>query len=338
MKRVLFILTILVGLCSCDINQFVPKGNIYYIGVALDYQNTNVNSLYGTINDGLEIEKAFKSNAIKCNRYFKSFPLYQQGFSHNSKTIKNQSYPSVEHIFNVINNIATISHNNDLTIFYFSGHGKKDDGSILCGTTNSETGKTLLEIDQINEDYLISPSKLKNQLSKIEGKKLIIIDACYSGFFRDSLNNTIDITQKQASFTDCYKKLFANNDKEDNNIYLLCATEQNNFSHEPSSMIHSHPHGYFSKALLEGLGWCYGEKGIITHEVVPPLMDKDNVQGILAKGLPPASRNSKELSVDDLYYYVKTHQEIPLKKVGNNRSFQHPCVTGNRNDLILFNY
>lgn len=338
MKKICLLLFGVICLCSCELQQNTPKGKIYYVGVALDYQNTNVNSLYGTLNDGKELEKALKSNAIKCNRNLQSFPLYQQGFSHSNETLEMDSYPSVEHIFAVFDDISKEANDNDITIFYFSGHGAKEDGSILCGTTNSLTGKTLLDLNKVEDDYLIKPVELKQKLNKINGKKLIIIDACYSGFFRDNLLNTVDITKENPTFFQCYDKFFSSPINEDKSIYILCATEYNNYSHEPSYMLYSHTHGYFSKALLEGIGWCYGEKGVITYKEVPYLVDNNDVQGVLAGGNPPACGNSNQLSVDDLYNYIKKHQEISLTNKENIRSHQHPCVTGGRQDLQLFDY
>jgi hypothetical protein len=338
MKKLFLILLGVICLCSCELQQNIPKGKIYYVGVALDYQNTNVNSLYGTLNDGLELEKALATNAFKVNRNFKSYPLYQQGFSHSKETIEKKSYPSVEHIFEAFDDISKQSTDNDITIFYFSGHGAKDEGSILCGTTNQISGRTLLDLNKIDDNFLINPTELKQKLDKIKGKKLIIIDACHSGFFRGNLSTAVDITKEDATLSQCYEKFFKTPMNVDESIFLLCATEYNNYSHEPSYMLYSHPHGYFSKALLEGLGWCYGEKGIVTHKSVPYLVDNHDVQGILAEGNPPACGISNHLSVDDLYYYIKTHQQIPLIKKGNDRSFQHPCVTGGRQNLILFDY
>jgi hypothetical protein len=338
MRKLLLIILGIICLCSCELQQKLPQGKIYYVGVALDYQNTNVNSLYGTLNDGKELEKALTENAYKCEREFQSYSFYQQGFSHSKETINDKSYPSVEHIFDTFEEISKSSNENDITIFYFSGHGTVDDGSILCGTTNTNSGKTLFDINQIDHDYLIKPVELKQKLSNIKGKKLIIIDACYSGYFKENYLNTVDITLEEDSFFKCYEKLFETSINVDKSIYLLCATEYNNYSHEPSYLLYSHPHGYFTKALLEGLGWCYGDKGTITHKSVPSLVDEDGVQGRLAEGNPPACGTSNILCLDNLYGYIKRHQEIPLIKEENIRSHQHPGITGGRQNLQLFKY
>lgn len=338
MKKIFTILISVLCLCSCEIQQKLPESKIYYVGVALDYQNTNVNSLFGTLNDGKELEKALTLNAIKCKKSIKSYPLYQEGFSHSEETIEEKFYPSVQHIFNAFDDISNQATNNDITIFYFSGHGSKDDGSILCGTTNPKTGRTLLDINTVDNNYLIKPVEIKQKLNKIKGKKLIIIDACYSGFFRGELVNSLDNTKNKIPISQCYEKLFETPINEDRSIFILCATEYNNYSHEPSYMLYSHPHGYFSKALLEGLGWCYGTKGIVTNKNVPSLVDQNNVQGLLSAGNPPACGTSNHLSVDSLYNYIKWHQEIPISKKNNERSHQQPCVTGGRQDLLLFNF
>lgn len=338
MKK-LFLFVLVVFLFSgCELQQHIPEGKIYYVGVALDYKNTNVNSLYGTLNDAKELEKAMRLNALKVNRNFQSFSLFQEGFSHSKATINDKYYPSVDNINSVLNEIATTSNDNDITIFYFSGHGEKTEGSILCGTTNTITGRTLIDLNIIDQNYLIKPIELKQKLSLIKGKKLIIIDSCHSGFFKEKSIYTIDKTTEEYSFSDCYKKLFDDCENSDKSIYLLCATESDNYSHEPSYLLYSHPHGYFTKALLEGLGWNYGTKGTVTHKTDPTIVDNKGVQGLLAEGVPPACGTSKTLSLDQLYKYIKWHQEIPLFDQDGISSYQHPGLTGERSNLILFTY
>ncbi len=333
-KIILFVLICSITLTSCELNIKEKKGAMNLVVVALDYENTNVASLYGTLNDGVEIEKALRTNASKTNKEFHSYKFYQKGFDNDRETVENESYPSVSNILSAFDQLSISSQENDITIFYFSGHGAKEDGSILCGTTDYLKGETLIDLNTINPDYLIKPIVIKEKMSKIKGEKLIIVDACYSGFFYVDDNNTVDATQENRNIL---KTFFEDSNKITNDIFILCATESTNYSHEPSYLLNSHPHGYFSAALLEGLGWCYGEKGLINNTTVPSLIDEDDVQGILAKGLPPGAKGNV-LSVDSLYTYIKENQNIPLLKVSEKRVHQHPRVTSGRKDLILFKY
>jgi len=95
-------------------------------------------------------------------------------------------------------------------------------------------------------------------------------------------------------------------------------------------------HGFFTKALLEGLGWCDdGIKGYLSNFVDPNLDTEDGIQGDLAPGLPPAAKNNI-LSVDSLLSYIKDNQEIALKSIYYQS--QYPQVLGDRYDLILFEF
>ncbi|MBK5200511.1 MAG: caspase family protein [Spirochaetaceae bacterium] len=339
MKRIIIIMFAFIyaiSLIGCELSIKTKEGAMNLVVIALDYKNTNVSSLYGTLNDAKELEKAFRLNANKTNREFTSYQFYQEGFDNNKSIIENKNYPSVANILKACDDISINSQENDLTILYFSGHGMEEDGSILVGTTDYNEGKTLLDLNKINPDYLIKPIQIEEKLSKIKGNKLIIVDSCYSGFFYRDSGNTIDTTKLKKNI---FETFFNKSKNIDQSIFVLCATEFDNYSHEPSYLLNSHPHGYFSAKLLEGLGWCYGEKGVITNKTVPSVIDQnDNIQGILSSGLPPASNNAKTLSVDNLYTYIKKHQNIPLVKIKEKRAHQHPKVNSGRKDLILFKY
>lgn len=337
----IFLIVVLTtfSLISCELNIKSKKGSINLVCVALDYRNTNVSVLYGTLNDAKEIEKAFRLNSIKANKKFTSYKFFQEGFANDKNTVEDENYPSVLNILNTLDRISLNSNENDITIFYFSGHGLKEDGSILVGTTDYREGKTLLDLNKINKDYLIKPIQIKEKLSKIKGNKLIIVDSCFSGFFYDDSSDTLDTVNKANLNENLFEKFFSQSNTIDQSMFVLCATEYNNYSHEPSNLLNSHTHGYFSAKLLEGMGWCYGDKGVITNKTVTNVVDPiDNVQGILAEGFPPASNNLNTLSVDNLYTYIKKHQNIPLVKIKEKRVHQHPKVNSGRKDLILFQY
>ena len=57
----------------------------------------------------------------------------------------------------------------DVSLFYYSGHGSP--GGYLIGTNSGEVGF----------DQYIKPSALYEALNAVKGKKIVIIDACYSG-------------------------------------------------------------------------------------------------------------------------------------------------------------
>ena len=58
----------------------------------------------------------------------------------------------------------------DISLFYYSGHGRK--------TEDPETNGSLVGIDYSS---YITAAELRNALDRIPGRKIVLIDACYSG-------------------------------------------------------------------------------------------------------------------------------------------------------------
>ncbi|MCJ7636767.1 MAG: caspase family protein, partial [Nitrososphaeraceae archaeon] len=80
-------------------------------------------------------------------------------------------------IFEEISSTFSGADDNDISYFYFSGHGYLDTGiniSYLCPTDTS------LAIDI---STMISVDELKSALSTIPGTKVVILDSCHSGGF-----------------------------------------------------------------------------------------------------------------------------------------------------------
>ena len=71
---------------------------------------------------------------------------------------------SSEDITNQISTVFASATERDISLFYYSGHGEPD-GSLV--------GKDGAE--------LLSPVELKDVLDQIPGRKIVIVDACYSG-------------------------------------------------------------------------------------------------------------------------------------------------------------
>ena len=59
----------------------------------------------------------------------------------------------------------------DVSIFYYSGHGQGDDAEIIEGAGG------LIGTDEV----LVTPQLLRRALEKIPGKKIVILDSCFSG-------------------------------------------------------------------------------------------------------------------------------------------------------------
>jgi len=77
-----------------------------------------------------------------------------------------------EDVIDAINWLSARADENDISIFYFVGHGIKN-----------STREFLLTVD----GKIISDKELDEYLDKVQGKIIIIIDTCYSGGFIEEL-------------------------------------------------------------------------------------------------------------------------------------------------------
>ena len=107
--------------------------------------NSAVQTLEGTMNDAQAVR--FCLAALDRTEY--------------TSTVKSDR--SAEEILSLIGSTFNGATENDVSIFYYSGHGEA--GGALVGR-NGE---------------LLTPTALRGALDSIKGRKVIIVDACYSG-------------------------------------------------------------------------------------------------------------------------------------------------------------
>jgi hypothetical protein len=337
MKRyfILVVLSLFL-LASCELLSPNYDYEINLLNIALDYQNTDISSLYGTLNDSKELEKTIRLICSEQEINYTNFSYHQEGIKHDSATVNDLNYPSKTNILSALEKLSTISHDNSINIIYYSGHANQN-GSWLLATTDTlstEYGTSFSSNGLVNENQLLSVDEIYNTLIDVKGKTVIIVDACYSGnFYKDS---AYSLSDEEFNFIDAYNKFISTNE-ETNDIYILVATEKDNKSYEPSSLYNSRIHGYFTKALLEGLGWCDGEKGVLSTTIDENYIDEDGIQGELSNGVPPAAKNNI-VSIDSLVSYIKSNQEIAQNSNNYEVYHQYPQVSGGRFDLVLFRY
>ena len=82
-------------------------------------------------------------------------------------------------IIDAIRAAAVVAGENDLLFFYYAGHGRTADGHTYIVPTDYDRYPT-------NED-LISEDELANELKKVPGHIVVILDSCFSGGFIDAL-------------------------------------------------------------------------------------------------------------------------------------------------------
>ncbi len=79
-------------------------------------------------------------------------------------TVTARSNLSVSGMLSAIGSAFASAGENDISLFYYSGHGIED--GFLVGNDGAE---------------LLSPAELKTALDSIPGRKIVVTDACYSG-------------------------------------------------------------------------------------------------------------------------------------------------------------
>lgn len=150
----------------------------------------------------------------------------------------------------------------DVSLFYYSGHGVGTYG-WLCGV-NSDT----------SYDY-VTVADLKAALDKVRGKKIVLLDSCYSGMFIDKTGNgdIMFISEKEAAalgadkamtdqeameaFTNNVINVFAAAEKADNlatsKYYVMTGCSKYQTSAELISG--GTRFGLFTNVLLEASGY-----------------------------------------------------------------------------------
>lgn len=158
----------------------------------------------------------------------------------------------------IINRIASTfsdADNDDISYFYFSGHGYLDTGtniSYLCPTD------TTLVVDI---STMISVDELEIALSAIPGTKVVILDTCHSGGFIGKGKSEMIISKEElTSFNDEIINVFSQSQSRDQlttnqyKVLTSCHYYQTCLEWSPHP-IDGNPYGYFTYALCKGCGY-----------------------------------------------------------------------------------
>ena len=140
---------------------------------------------------------------------------------------------------------------NDISYFYFSGHGINYEGiSYLCPTETMYTSPL---------SSYISTNELESALSTIPGTKAVILDTCYSGGFIGKSKGKITNSKEEAiSFNDEIINVFSQTQSKGllttNQYKVLTASHYNQTSYES---IAPHPKDGNPFAIFTA-GFCLG--------------------------------------------------------------------------------
>lgn len=185
-------------------------------------------ALYGTVGDSIQVANAFRQ-----------FRLNGTGFAR----INRFSDLTKTQIFSQIASTFVDADSNDVSLFYFSGHG------VLGGGIGY-----LYTVDQ---QYL-SSYELRAALDNIPGTKYVLIDACHSGsFIGKSVRNDVivDANASADTFASAFTAAFTSTEKriDKSGYFVITASHSTELSWE--YIQGNNRFGIFTYYLLEGIGW-----------------------------------------------------------------------------------
>lgn len=124
----------------------------------------------------------------------------------------------------------------DVSLFYYSGHGATGSGALI-GV----------------DGYAVYPEKLRTCLDAVPGRKIVIIDACHSGYMigKSDAEETGDFT---SAFMGGFKNRAAKSLTGDE-YYVMAASHSSETSSEMISG--SRRFGLFTYGLVKGAGYDY---------------------------------------------------------------------------------
>jgi len=157
-------------------------------------------------------------------------------------------YATKSNILGGINAIFSKADSNDISYFYFSGHGGGS-GSIYY----------ICPADTSSIDSIITVDELETALSAIPGTKVVFLDTCHSGGFIGKRRKEIIVSREELeSFNDEIINIFSQAQSKgllttnQYKVLTACASDQLSWEVDP---LFGNPYGYFTKALCEGCGY-----------------------------------------------------------------------------------
>ena len=164
----------------------------------------------------------------------------------NNYMVTEKANLTAQEILDTIRTTFADAGENDISLLYFSGHG--------------EMGGALLGSDLAT----VSPQELRNCLNSVPGRKVVIVDACYSGGLleEDEVSAAENISQEdeKAAFLSAFLQAFTIRSRalyETGKYFIMascCAAEKSEEAYIKSGSAGRYM-GYFTYALCEGCGW-----------------------------------------------------------------------------------
>jgi uncharacterized caspase-like protein len=184
--------------------------------------------------------------------------------------------PTREHVFEGFNWLKQNATKGNLSLVYLSGHGFNDVSNSKFWFLTQETNFDLLETTAVSGDELLA------RLRGLKGKKLLFIDACYSGAAlapAGAKSSPMDIRPNMDELINDFTV-------SDTGIVAYAAAQAREKAWEKDEF---DKHGAFGKALIE----AFGEgRGAIDGQLTTDLLDRyltDRVMELTRKAQHPVA-------------------------------------------------
>ena len=284
MRRIaaaLMMIALLIAASSCELN-ITPdaNGRVYIVTVGIDYANSPVSDLQGTVDDALEMAECFKAVYEAKNTGTVVRRMIQEGEDSDRTS---PYYPSAENILRMIGSLDAGP--DDLVVFFYSGHGDvhRDEETerivsnfFLAAAPDSDEGDRRL-YTELDTDVLFSA------LNELPCPAVAIIDACYSGGAAD--NHT------EPSFAESFVTMLSGADLRD--AAVIAASQPDQLSYVASTTTEEgeiERHSHLTIAVLRALGWKHSSTRSVLVEADGKIR---RVSGYL--GTAPTSMTAEEL-------------------------------------------
>lgn len=215
MVTIILILTALLLFPSCSPESGMSN-EIYLISVADDFTgSSNSNNILKAVNNDqaaivMQLSTFRDTGSVHIyafaaqdgNRYFSTHPSYTpvdssghevesssssfKRFIFNKKSAEKTGW-TMKDVLDTVGNLTPGE--NDIVIFTYSGHGDTN-GALLTNPSDKNYEST-------------NVADIKEKFSSIPGRKIFVLDSCYSGFFisQDTLDTTDTFTGSEGTYT-----------------------------------------------------------------------------------------------------------------------------------------
>jgi hypothetical protein len=205
--------------------------------VANEYTSSSVNYSYGS------------------HRAMNEFRSMLNNLTSTNYTVYAYTEQSANGILNCYSNIASYADSNDVTLFYYKGHGGTGSGALI-GT----------------DGYGVYPSTLRSRLDQYQGKKVLVISSCHSGYMIGKDGEERPVTKADLDgFTSRFISAFAgkgSNDLATSGYYVLtaCHSTQSSYNVGYTGDLSSY-WNLFTRSLTYGCGWNGENKQTIEYKL-----------------------------------------------------------------------